>query len=84
MSKLIAVRIPDDLVAKMEGRKISEVVIAALRMWVEANASPNIQERKGSFERVKAVDITEVLSLSRIGCKSCGSLGGLHQKGCKA
>jgi hypothetical protein len=34
MSKLIAVRLPDDLVAEIEGKPISQVVIAALREWL--------------------------------------------------
>lgn len=33
MSKLIAVRIPDELAAKLEGRKTTETVVAALEAF---------------------------------------------------
>ena len=82
MSKLIALRLPDDLAAELD-KRISELaidrtgyIVNALRVYLE-RIVPN---EPSSWKDLPV----PVAKPAQPICKECGSLNGLHQKGCKA
>jgi hypothetical protein len=83
MSKLVAVRLPDDMVERIGTTPMSEAIIAALRHFYDSAGRPAPNDKAMERDRKKRVPESKLKSASLDQCQSCGAFNGGHQRWCK-